>query len=211
MYQCQRAIAESSRIELIYPVVVEQSVCSFANIAGDGPEVRDHEIQQITIKLLTHLIKPQTSVNWLIFFINVSTWYSFFLDVIVRLHSCVTLLRPFQKLEPYWIGSESDIWQPWNHHYQPVVVSFPWRCDGHVGDRSSSWFENAAFCCMFVVIWQPTLTSELSSDSGLQNKLSVVWFFNFQVLSASGKFFTSSLAFNRYCYHPATTGNSFFL
>jgi hypothetical protein len=64
---------------------------------------------------------------------------------------------------------------------------------------------------MFVVIWQPTLTSELSSDSGLQNKLSVVWFFNFQVLSASGKFFTSSLAFNRYCYHPVTTGNSFFL
>ena len=123
MYQCQRAIAESSRIELIYPVVVEQSVCSFTNIAGDGPEVRDHEIQQITIKLLTHLIKPQTSVNWLIFFINVSTWYSFFLDVIVRLHSCVTLLRPFQKLEPYWIGSESDIWQPWNHHCQPLNQS----------------------------------------------------------------------------------------
>ena len=51
---------------------------------------------------------------------------------------------------------------------------------------------------MFVVIWQPTLSSELSSDSGLQNKLSVVWFFNFQVLSASGKFFTSSLAISRH-------------
>ena len=34
--------------------------------------------------------------------------------------------------------------------------NFPWRCDGHVGDRSSSLFENAAFCCMFVFIWQPT-------------------------------------------------------
>ena len=99
MYQCQRAIAESSRIELIYPAVVEQSVCSFGNIAGDGSEVRDHEIQQRTIKLLLRLIKPETSVNWLIFYINVSTWYSFFLDVIVRLHSCVTLLRPFLKIE----------------------------------------------------------------------------------------------------------------
>jgi hypothetical protein len=79
-------------------------------------------------------------------------------------------------------GSESDIWQPWNHHCQPFlfrfVTNFPRRCDGHVGDRSSSWFENAAFCCMFVVIWQPTLSSELSSDSGLPNKLSVVWGFH---------------------------------
>ena len=40
-----------------------QSVCSFGNIAGDGSEVRDHEIQQRTIKLLLRLIKPETSVN----------------------------------------------------------------------------------------------------------------------------------------------------
>ncbi len=95
-----------------------------------------------------------------------------------------------------------------NSSLPTIFVSFPTFHDavtmdaGHVGDRSSSWFENAAFCCMFVVIWLPTLSSD---------KLSVVWFFNFQVLSASGKFFTSSLAFNRYCHHPATIGNFFFI
>jgi len=76
-----------------------------------------------------------------------------------------------------------------------------------------SFFELIWKCCILLHVrcyMAANIVEWIVEDSGLQNKLSVVWFFNFQVLSASGKFFTSSLAFNRYCYHPATTGNSFF-
>ena len=111
------------------------------------------------------------------------------------------------------IGSDSDIWQPWTHHFQlfVVLVSLPTFHDAVTamlknGNRSSSWFENAAFCCVFVVKWQSTL----SSDSGLQNKLSVIWFFNFQFFSASGKLsFHFYFSFQSLCCHSATTGNSF--
>ena len=68
--------------------------------------------------------------------------------------------------------------------------------------------------CMFVVKWEPTYSElvniKLSSDSGLQNKLSVIWFFNFQFLSASGKLsFHFYFSFQSLCCHSATTGNSF--
>ena len=109
-------------------------------------------------------------------------------------------------------GSESDIRQPWNHHCQTFLFRFRlamtlWR------PCWRSFFELIWKCCILLHVrcyMAANIVEWIVEDSGLQNKLSVVWFFNFQVLSASGKFFTSSLAFNQYCYHPATTGNSFF-
>lgn len=45
-----------------HPVVAEQAVWALGNIAGDGPELRDHVIDQGIIKPLLGLIKPDTSV-----------------------------------------------------------------------------------------------------------------------------------------------------
>ena len=45
-----------------HPVVAEQAVWALGNIAGDGPELRDHVIDQGIIKPLLNLIKPDTSV-----------------------------------------------------------------------------------------------------------------------------------------------------
>ena len=47
-----------------HPVVAEQAVWALGNIAGDGPELRDHVIEQGIIKPLLTLIKPDTSVNF---------------------------------------------------------------------------------------------------------------------------------------------------
>lgn len=46
-----------------HPVVAEQAVWALGNIAGDGPELRDHVIDQGIIKPLLGLIKPDTSVR----------------------------------------------------------------------------------------------------------------------------------------------------
>jgi importin subunit alpha-2 len=46
-----------------HPVVSEQAVWALGNIAGDGPELRDHVIEQGIIKPLLTLIKPDTSVS----------------------------------------------------------------------------------------------------------------------------------------------------
>jgi importin subunit alpha-2 len=43
--------------------VSEQAVWALGNIAGDGPELRDHVIEQGIIKPLLTLIKPDTSVS----------------------------------------------------------------------------------------------------------------------------------------------------
>lgn len=47
-----------------HPVVAEQAVWALGNIAGDGPELRDHVIEQGIIKPLLNLIKPDTSVDY---------------------------------------------------------------------------------------------------------------------------------------------------
>ncbi|EFX68294.1 importin subunit alpha-1-like [Daphnia pulex] len=48
-----------------HPVVAEQAVWALGNIAGDGPELRDHVIEQGIIKPLLTLIKPDTSATFL--------------------------------------------------------------------------------------------------------------------------------------------------
>lgn len=48
-----------------HPVVAEQAVWALGNIAGDGPELRDHVIAEGIIKPLLNLIKPDTSVTFL--------------------------------------------------------------------------------------------------------------------------------------------------
>ena len=47
-----------------HSVVAEQAVWALGNIAGDGPELRDHVIDQGTIKPLLNLTKPDTSVSY---------------------------------------------------------------------------------------------------------------------------------------------------
>jgi importin subunit alpha-2 len=49
-----------------HPVVAEQAVWALGNIAGDGPELRDHVIEQGIIKPLLTLIKPDTSVSFIL-------------------------------------------------------------------------------------------------------------------------------------------------
>ena len=46
-----------------YPNVAEQAVWALGNIAGDGPELRDHVINTNCIEPLLGLVKPETPVS----------------------------------------------------------------------------------------------------------------------------------------------------
>jgi hypothetical protein len=57
------AVAEFiSLLDSPHPFVVEQAVMALGNIAGDGPKLRDHLVDQGIIKPLLNLIKPVASV-----------------------------------------------------------------------------------------------------------------------------------------------------
>ena len=48
-----------------YPNVAEQAVWALGNIAGDGPELRDHVINSNCIEPLLALVKPETPVRYI--------------------------------------------------------------------------------------------------------------------------------------------------
>ena len=53
-----------------HPVVAEQDVWALSNIACDGPELRDHLIENSIIEPLLHFITPDALVNLFDIFIE---------------------------------------------------------------------------------------------------------------------------------------------
>jgi hypothetical protein len=72
-----------------HSVLAEQAVWALSNIAGDGPELRDHVIELGIIKPLITLIKPGAPVSSVL---KLNTCEHLISDFIISIHYCVMSL-----------------------------------------------------------------------------------------------------------------------